>query len=205
MRGCYTLIEERKRGAGLVSPQPYFTGCNVAFHDRRGHTLIGEGGWGGGGVTNTFILKRAAMFFQKEKESGDTSTFKAERLKAERLPVVTEGRLEGVACLGSGYDFKAEMALGEDSHGMSYDLIILHYWKDYVHRHRRVLAKGGIDLAAVKRARSLPVRPPSTGPREKPRASEKQDKMCRLCEQHSRNCAWGLRFLEWDGCYLVFV
>ena len=68
-----------------------------------------------------------------------------------------EGRLDGVACLGSGYDFKAEMALGEDSHGMSYDLIILHYWKDYVNKHRRVLAKGGIDLAAVKQARSLPV------------------------------------------------
>ena len=49
------------------------------------------------------------------------------------------------------------MALGEDSHGMSYDLIILHYWKDYVNKHRRVLAKGGIDLAAVKQARSLPV------------------------------------------------
>lgn len=62
-----------------------------------------------------------------------------------------------MACLGSGYDFKAEMALGEDSHGMSYDLIILHYWKDYVNKHRRVLAKGGIDLAAVKQARSLPV------------------------------------------------
>jgi hypothetical protein len=62
-----------------------------------------------------------------------------------------------VACLGSGYDFKAEMALGEDSSGLSYDLIMLHYWKDYVHRHRRILAKGGIDLTAVKRARSLPV------------------------------------------------
>ena len=69
-----------------------------------------------------------------------------------------EGRLDGVACLGSGYDFKAEMALGEDSHGMSYDLIILHYWKDYVKKHRRILAKGGIDLDAVKQARSLPVR-----------------------------------------------
>jgi hypothetical protein len=62
-----------------------------------------------------------------------------------------------VACLGSGYDFKAEMALGEDSSGLSYDLLILHYWKDYVQRHRRVLVKGGIDLTAVKRARSLPV------------------------------------------------
>lgn len=62
-----------------------------------------------------------------------------------------------MACLGSGYDFKAEMALGEESSLLSYDLIILHYWKDYVHRHRRVLVKGGIDLTAVKRARSLPV------------------------------------------------
>ena len=70
-----------------------------------------------------------------------------------------EGRLDGVACLGSGYDFKAEMALGEDSHGMSYDLIILHYWKDYVRKHRRILAKGGIDIAAVGKARSLPVIP----------------------------------------------
>lgn len=64
-----------------------------------------------------------------------------------------------MACLGSGYDFKAEMALGEESHGLSYDLIILHYWKDYVNKHRRILAKGGIDLAAVKAARSLPVSP----------------------------------------------
>jgi len=68
-----------------------------------------------------------------------------------------EGKLDGVACLGSGYDFKAEMALGEEGRGLSYDLIILHYWKDYVQRHRRVLVKGGIDLTAVKHARSLPV------------------------------------------------
>ena len=49
------------------------------------------------------------------------------------------------------------MALSEDSSGMTYDQIILHYWKDYVNRHRRVLQKGGIDLKAVKAARSLPV------------------------------------------------
>lgn len=67
-----------------------------------------------------------------------------------------EGKLDGVACLGSGYDFKAEMALGEESSGLSYNLIILHYWKDYVQKHRRMLVKGGIDLTAVKRARSLP-------------------------------------------------
>ncbi len=64
-----------------------------------------------------------------------------------------------MACLGSGYDFKAEMALEEESSGLSYDLIILNYWKDYVKKHRRMLVKGGIDLTAVKRARSLPVIP----------------------------------------------
>lgn len=62
-----------------------------------------------------------------------------------------------MACLGSGYDFKAEMALSEDSSGMTYDLVILHYWKDYVKKHRRVLVKGGVDLKAVKATKSLPV------------------------------------------------
>ena len=68
-----------------------------------------------------------------------------------------EGKLDGAACLGSGYDFKAEMSLSEDSSGITYDLIILHYWKEYVNKHKRILAKGGIDLKAVKAARSLPV------------------------------------------------
>ena len=68
-----------------------------------------------------------------------------------------EGKLDGAACLGSGYDFKAEMSLSEDSSGITYDQIILHYWKEYVNKHKRMLAKGGIDLKAVKSARSLPV------------------------------------------------
>ena len=68
-----------------------------------------------------------------------------------------EGKLDGAACLGSGYDFKAEMSLSEDSSGITYDQIILHYWKEYVNKHKRILAKGGIDLKAVKSARSLPV------------------------------------------------
>lgn len=59
--------------------------------------------------------------------------------------------------MGSGYDFKAEMALADDPNSMTYDQIILHYWKDYVKKHRKVLAKGGIDLKAIKATRSLPV------------------------------------------------
>ena len=69
-----------------------------------------------------------------------------------------EGRLDGAACLGSGFDFNAEMALSEEPYRLSYDAFLLKYWKDYVHKHRRVLQKNqSVDWEAVKLARTLPV------------------------------------------------
>ena len=69
-----------------------------------------------------------------------------------------EGKVTGAACLGSGYDFKAEMAHSASSK-ISYDNVILSYWKGYVNKHRRVLRRApGVDLDAVKNARTLPVR-----------------------------------------------
>lgn len=49
------------------------------------------------------------------------------------------------------------MALSEDAGTMSYEHIILQYWKAYIHMHRKALSKANIDFAAVKKAKTLVV------------------------------------------------
>ena len=72
-----------------------------------------------------------------------------------------EGKLQGCACLGSGYDFGAEMAKASRPGTMSlqYCNAINAYWKAYLKEHSEVLKHhSGIDFAAAKRASSLQVR-----------------------------------------------
>lgn len=71
-----------------------------------------------------------------------------------------EGRLDGCACLGSGYSFLAEMAKCSRPMNFTnqYNSAIAGFWKGYLKQHAEPLGKHTkIDFAAAKRARSIQV------------------------------------------------
>ncbi|KAK9813687.1 hypothetical protein WJX73_003815 [Symbiochloris irregularis] len=66
-----------------------------------------------------------------------------------------EAKVSGCACLGSGYDFNAEMVRVSKPHTMSmqYCQAINYYWKAYIKEHAAMLAKApGVDWEKAKQA-----------------------------------------------------